>query len=191
MTDKEKEIQKQREYENFRMYHQLQYDRMDKLENRREIFNNIVLTISLAIITFGFSKESQINLWTGIGLSIILILANIGAIFFSKRSLEFFKMHQARAKAAREKYAPELNEINKQIGKRDSNKDPFSRTKLYIYIHELTIAVIIVSFCSFVARGDTDSNCCCKHEPIPAINLGDTTKIQNSENNDTTSKSSK
>lgn len=191
MTDKEKEIQKQREYENFRMYHQLQYDRMDKLENRREIFNNIVLTISLAIITFGFSKESQINLWTGIGLSIILILANIGAIFFSKRSLEFFKMHQARAKAAREKYAPELNEINKQIGKRDSDKDPFSRTKLYIYIHELTIAVIIVSFCSFVARGDTDSNCCCKHEPIPAINLGDTTKIQNSENNDTTSKSSK
>ena len=40
------------EYENFRAYHSLQYERIDKLESRREIFNSIVLTASFGSNNF-------------------------------------------------------------------------------------------------------------------------------------------
>ena len=61
-------------------------------------------------------------------------------------------MHQERARAARAIYAPEFNEINKQVGKRDSSKDPFNRTNLYIYIHVLTILVTAIAFYSFLNK---------------------------------------
>ena len=72
------------------------------------------------------------------------------AIVFSIRSFEFVKMHQLRAKAAREIYAPEFNEINDKVGKRDFKKDWFRRTNLYIYMHVLTIIVILFAYFSSI-----------------------------------------
>lgn len=147
--DKKRKFTEQ-EYENFRAYHSLQYERIDKLESRREIFNSIVLTASLGVITFGFSRDSKVNLYTTSGLALIIVLANLIAIVFSRRSFEFVKMHQERAKVARTIYAPEFNEINDIVGKRDFKKDWFRRTNLYIYLHLLTIVVVFLAYFSSI-----------------------------------------
>lgn len=147
------------DYENFRAYHGLQYDRIDKLESRREIFNSLVLSASLGIITFGFSKDSNFNLFTVFGVFPILILSNFAAIMFSKRTRILVKMHQKRAEIARDIYAPRFNNINRQVGKIDSSNDIFNRTNLYIYLHWLTIFVVFITFASILYRNINICDC--------------------------------
>lgn len=111
-----------REYENFRMYHQLQYDRIDKLESKRETFSNLVLTLSAGIYLIGFGDSEKLNDFTGVYLPIIIIFVNIAAIVFASKSRYWIKLHQERAEVARDKYAKELNELNKSANKKYKKK---------------------------------------------------------------------
>lgn len=140
--------EKEQEYENFRAYHSLQYDRMDKLESRREVFSSLVLTASLGLITFAFTKDSQLNTINLIVLALTMVFANWIAIQFSEKTYNLFKMHQDRAKEARNVYAPELNEINDRVYKPDGPNDWLSRPKLYKMLHRVTIGVIFVALFS-------------------------------------------
>lgn len=130
--------------ENFRMYHQLQYDRIDRLESKRETFSNLIITISIAVFTFAYSKESGLEKQGDYALPILIILVNVVAIIFAAQSRYFIKMHQRRAEIAREMFAPALNLINDQVDKKDGNKDYFNRNRLYILLHILFIIAAIV-----------------------------------------------
>lgn len=118
---------------------------MDKLESRREVFSSLVLTASLGLITFAFTKDSQINIVILIALAVTMIFANWIAIKFAERTYKLFKMHQNRAEEARNVYAPKLNEINNKVGKPDAKTDWLSRPKLYGYLHGITMGVIALA----------------------------------------------
>jgi len=131
------------QFANFRMYHQSQYERIDKLEARREFFSNFVITLSSAIFVIGFSDIAKLNAVNGTLLPSMIVLMNWVSIIFIRKSRIFIKMHQDRAKGAREMFAPELNQINQKVGKIDSGKDRFRREMLYIYVHILIIVITI------------------------------------------------
>ena len=60
-------------FQNFRMYHQLQYDRIGKIEARREVFSKFVITISTGIYLIGFRNLEDLNILTGVFLPILEI----------------------------------------------------------------------------------------------------------------------
>ncbi|MBL4559889.1 MAG: hypothetical protein JKX79_02775 [Labilibaculum sp.] len=151
-------ISKKQQFENFRMYHQLQYERIDKLETKREIFSNIVITLSSGFYLFGLGKLFVLggtpgakNVYLGGFLLVLIILINICSILFANNTRVYIKMHQKRAKKARSEYASQLNKINKQVKKKNSNRDFFSRNRIYKYLHVLLIVFalfsLLVVFC--------------------------------------------
>ncbi len=146
-------IPENEEFENFRMYHQLQYDRIDKLESRRETFSNFVITISAGIYLVGFGDLSKLNLISGIFLPVIISLINLSSIIFAHRSKHYIKMHQERAKIARAEYAPQLNSISSKVEKIDSMKDPLRRDMIYRYLHVSIIVIAILSVLGYFYYG--------------------------------------
>jgi hypothetical protein len=109
MTEQERT---QLEYENFRMYHQLQYDRIDKHESKRETFSNLVLTLSAGLYLIGLGDVEKLNDFNSFYVSLIVIFVNIAAIIFASKSRYWIKLHQQRAEAARIEFAPKLEEWN-------------------------------------------------------------------------------
>ena len=111
MTEQERT---QFDYENFRMYHQLQYDRIDKHESKRETFSNLVLTLSAGLYLLGLGDIEKLNDFNCIYVSSIVILVNIAAIIFASKSRYWIKLHQERAATARKEYAPKLEKLNQK-----------------------------------------------------------------------------
>ncbi|MDM8530456.1 hypothetical protein QUF63_04740 [Anaerolineales bacterium HSG25] len=142
----------QLDLDNFRMYHRLQYDRISQLEQQRLTMTNLVIVISTFSFTFGFAEPGKLNFASAIGLPIIIIISNSFALMYSHRSREFIKMHQRRAEEARKLYALEFNDINKKVGKRNSNKDPFNRTKLQIYLHILLMTIALLPMAVYLQQ---------------------------------------
>ena len=132
------------ENEDFRMYHQLQYDRIAQLEQQRLTMTNFVIGLSIISFSFAFSDIDKLNIINAIGLPAVIIISNIFAMLYASRSRIFIKMHQKRAEKAREIFSPNLNSISKKVPKINSNRDPFNRTRLQIYLHVLLIVVAIL-----------------------------------------------
>ncbi|MBN1449747.1 MAG: hypothetical protein JW963_01935 [Anaerolineales bacterium] len=126
-----------------RMYYEHQYDTMTKHEDNRLAMTNYVLTVSALAFTFGYQNAAQISIITGIGLPTIIILVNIFAILYIERTADFMKVHQDRARAILEIYAPELKKINEKLTWRKGN---FLRTKRGMQkgIHFLLILVALI-----------------------------------------------
>ena len=78
-------------------------------------------------------------------LPIVVIGLNVFALLYAGKSRTFVKMHQARAKEARAKYAPKLNELNDSVDKPDSNNDLWNRTRFQQYIHGILIIISLGS----------------------------------------------
>lgn len=152
-NERSRKIPEAQEFENFRMYHQLQYDRIDKLESKRETFSNLVITVSAGIYLIGFDEITNLNIVTGMCLPIMVIVVNLASIMFANRSRAFVKMHQNRAKMARATYAPQLNDINSKVYKLDSSKDAFRRNRIYKYLHVSIIVIALLSIFSFFQYG--------------------------------------
>lgn len=128
----------------FIMYYQMQYDRIDKLETKRENFCNYVITISSAVFALGFT--STINNAANFTLLVsFIILINVASIVFIAKSRQFIKMHQKRAKSACEECQHIIIEISNKVGKPNSDSDCFSRSRIYSYIHALIIFLSISS----------------------------------------------
>ena len=99
--------------ENFvRMYYDHQYDRLAKHESYGLTITSYVLTISAAVFTFGYKDVMQLTLVNGIGLPLIIIIANVFAILYLDHTKDFISVHQDRAREIVSRYAPELKEIN-------------------------------------------------------------------------------
>ncbi len=95
-----------------RMYYEHQYDRLAKHENYRLTLTNYVLTISALVFTFGYQNTTQLTVINGIGLPLIIIVANVFAVGYVDRTIDFTNAHQNRAREVLKRYAPELIEIN-------------------------------------------------------------------------------
>lgn len=130
--------------DDFRMYHQLQYDRIAQLEQQRLTMTNFVIGLSIISFSFAFSDINKLNIINAIGLPIVIIISNIFAMLYTSRSRKFIKMHQKRAEKAREIFSPRLNIISNEVPKIDSNRDLFNRTRLQIYLHVLLIIIAIL-----------------------------------------------
>ena len=77
---------KQTKDEFVRMYYEHQYDRLAKHESYRLTLTNYVLTISALVFTFGYQNTTQLTVINGIGLPLIIIIANIFAIGYIDRT---------------------------------------------------------------------------------------------------------
>lgn len=79
--DNQKKIESMND-EQFQMFFLLQYDRIDKLETKRENLSNYVLTVTAAIFTFGFTFLEELNI-----IALIFIIAiNFAAIIFVSKT---------------------------------------------------------------------------------------------------------
>ncbi|WKL46357.1 hypothetical protein Q1W71_15495 [Flavobacterium pectinovorum] len=153
--------------ENFRMFYLLQYDRIDKLETKRENYSNYVITMSSAIYTVGFAFLEKLNFSHLNVLGLFVIVVNLVAILFIWKTRPWVKLHQMRAKIALERYANEfstiIDEAKKEVIKKykggnslekyynkytyfyEGDKDYFRRSRIYSYLHILIIILTLVS----------------------------------------------
>jgi multisubunit Na+/H+ antiporter MnhG subunit len=129
--------------QHFDLYHQLQYDRIDKLETKRENFCNYIITISSGFFVIVFTNTEKLNLTNSLFLFIFIFLINTIAILFICKTRPLIKMHQGRAKLARKRYLKELGRISDLVSKPVSAKDLFRRDLVYCYLHGLIIIFFI------------------------------------------------
>jgi len=140
---KQRKIKANRMDEN--LYHQLQYDRIDKLETKRENFSNYVLTVCSGLYLLAISNLEKVNCIIAIGVFLFVLIINIIAIQFIKNTLPFIKMHQERAEAVRKKYDKELFDLIKSIPKPKheiqflKKQYSFKRQNIYILLHLIII----------------------------------------------------
>ena len=98
-----------------RMYYAHQYERVAKLEDAKLTMTNYVLTITALTFTFGYQGSTRLTLFNGIGLPLIVIIANLFPIMYIHRSSQFTGAHKDRAREILRLYAPELKELNDRI----------------------------------------------------------------------------
>ncbi len=95
-----------------RMYYEHQHNRIAKQEQYRLTMTNYVLTVSTLALTFGYQNATQLTIINGVGLPLIIIVANIFAIATVNRTKQFSEARVKRAREVLQKYAPELEKIN-------------------------------------------------------------------------------
>jgi hypothetical protein len=132
-----------------RMYYEHQYARMSKQEESQATITNFVLTISALAFTFGYQNASQLNVINGVGLPVIIMLANLFAILYINRASEFMKVHQDRARETLKVYAPALKEINDSI-KWSRSGFLGSRQRLQKAIHVLLILTALIPIAVYI-----------------------------------------
>ena len=99
--------------EYIRMYYEHQYDRMAKLEDQAMTITNIVVTLTVVALTFGFGSAQSLSVVATVALSVVMVLANGFAIFYRVRTNSWIRTHRLRAKRILEEYAPALYELDK------------------------------------------------------------------------------
>ncbi|GEM_PF-1993163 len=125
-----------------RMYYEHQYDRIEKNENHRLTVSNYVLTLSALAFTFGFQGGLELNVLNGLGLPLIVIIANIAAISNIGYTAIFIDVHRNRAHEVLQKHAPELSKVD---AKHDFDDDLLNRRrKVERRIHQLLIYVALM-----------------------------------------------
>lgn len=113
-TDMNKSTEKRETVaEYIRMYYEHQYDRVVRLEEQALTITNVVVTLCVVAFTFGFSNAQGLNVIAAIGLSIVMILANLFAVFYTIRTSSWIETHGLRAKRVLKDYSPALHELDK------------------------------------------------------------------------------
>ena len=143
MTKEKKKIKDNQKYqfEFLRMYYEHQYDRIAKLEDHSISITNIVLTISIAALAFGFDTNN-LNPITGFALPLAIIFANLFAIAYLLRTNGFTRVHTQRAKTALENFAPEIYSLDKSLPFRYIRM--WGLEKIVLYIHILLVIISLL-----------------------------------------------
>jgi len=97
-----------------RMYFQYQVDRINKHEEQSLNITNIVLTISAAIITFGFSNKQSVGSIFVLFLPVVIVVINLFAILHIRNRGSWISQHQVRARRIMEKYVPDLYALDQE-----------------------------------------------------------------------------
>lgn len=95
------------------MYYAHQYERMAKLEDQRLTITNIVISLSVLVLSLAVSSAQTLTLTANIEIHVLIMLANLFAIAYIWRAQQYARVHQDRAKAVLEHYAPELAQLDK------------------------------------------------------------------------------
>ncbi len=129
------------DFEIFSGLHNLQYERISKLEDQNNHISNFVSGLSTITIAFLFTDKT-IDSKPAFYLIIIFIGANILACFYLIQTRRFIKMHQERGEHLRRELSDSVHEIYQNVKK---PKIPiiFNRTILMVYLH---ILIIIAGF---------------------------------------------
>lgn len=131
--------------EDYRLYYQHQYDRMKELEQQRLTMTNVIVGLSILAFSLPFTDITKLNLVNGVGLPIFVFFANTIALLYNRRSRAFIKMHQERAHKALKKFAPEVEELDKEMPKPyKSDEDRFRRPSLQNYLHVLLMIASLI-----------------------------------------------
>jgi amino acid transporter len=135
-----------------RMYYEHQYDRIATLEQQSLTITNIVISISVLALTFGFSGAPNstpasgsssvqgLSPIAGLALPTAMIIANLFAIGFVLRTSSHTRVHKRRAKAVLKLYASGIFQLD------DSMQFPtkgtwWGREKIVLSIHGLLVLV--------------------------------------------------
>ena len=130
------------------LFHQLQYDRIDKLETKRENFSNYVLTISSGIFILSISILNENNPILMFGILLFAFSINMIAILFINSTMPFITMHKERAKKIREKYDMDFSNILDSVVRPKPEvvifrqNYSFKRHNIYILLHSITFYYI-------------------------------------------------
>ena len=131
--------------DDFRTYYQHQYDRMAELEQQRLTMTNVIVGISVLAFSLAFADITKLNIVNAVGLPTVVLFANLIAVLYNHRSRAFIKMHQERAHKVLETFAPEIEQLDKEVPKPfDSERDIFRRPRLQTYLHVLLMAVAVL-----------------------------------------------
>jgi hypothetical protein len=120
------------------MYFEHQYDRMAKLENQAMTITNVVVTLTVVAFTFGFGDLKAPKVSATISLSVVVVLANLFAIFYTVRTSSWIRTHKLRAKRVLEKYTLDLYELDQTtFAPGRSGILGMGRRKIQIILHAL------------------------------------------------------
>ena len=105
--------------ESIRIYYRHQYERIAQLENQRQTFTTIILTVSILAFTFGFeSNNSGTNgdyfvITQNVILLAVIAIANVMAVSYMRRTQSWISSHRLRAKATLKKFDMALFNLDK------------------------------------------------------------------------------
>lgn len=98
-----------------RMYYAHQYARMSHLQSAKITVTNVVMTLSVVGLTFGFRGDSAPTFVNGVALPLGIVAANLFAILFAWGTHLFERTHQQRAHRVLKMYGRPLYEINREL----------------------------------------------------------------------------
>ncbi|MCL4275668.1 MAG: hypothetical protein KJZ77_17485 [Anaerolineales bacterium] len=136
-----------------RMYYEHQYDRIEKNENHRLTISNYVLTLSAVAFTFGFQNGLQLTALNGIGLPVIIVIANMAAISNIGYTATFIDIHRNRAHEILQRYAPQLSKVDETY---DFDSGLLNRRrKVEKRIHQLLILLSLLPLGLYIYQAVT------------------------------------
>ncbi len=127
----------------YRMYYEHQYERMSKLEEQRLTFTNIVVTLTVVALTFGFSIQS-LSVINGLILPLLMVILNIFGAAYTYRTLQYVQVHRKRAKEVLKLCASEIYAIDQAISLPDLKlRLGLARIQLLLHI-VLTVPLLVL-----------------------------------------------
>lgn len=127
-----------------KMYYAHQYERMAKLEDQRLTITNIVISLSVLALGVAVSSSETLSLQANIEIHVLILLANLFALFFILRTRDYVRVHQQRAKKLLEQYAPELAELDKTVHL-PAGRGQLGLGELQLLIHAVFVFLAVVS----------------------------------------------
>ncbi len=116
-------------------YYKLQWERIAHHEDQRLRFSSMIAAGSIAGIGLIAKFSNDIDAEKLMVACVVIALANLLAIIFSKKSRMWVKYHQKKAKALSEKLEPGISEVLNVVDKPNSDTDYFRRELIFIYLH--------------------------------------------------------
>ena len=129
------------------MYFEHQYNWMKKLENEALTITSLVIALTAAILTYGFSDGKVLAPTTAIGISILMAVINLFAIAYTIRVDFFYHVHQRRAKEVLKIYSPNLYKLDRSIAQNPPGDRFWRRRNIHLALH---FVLILVSFLPLV-----------------------------------------
>lgn len=123
-----------------RMYFQHQYDRFNRIETGNFTVTGIVISVSIGALAFGYKEfgSSNLSFAAGIILPVVILLANVFSVAFTRRGYQYMRRHQLRAKEILRVFAPKLHEFD-SVKPNSGSFDWGSRKSMQTWLHMLII----------------------------------------------------
>lgn len=149
---KERDHDGEAQLEYVHMYYAHQYERMAKLEDQRLMITNIVISLSVLALSLAVTSAQTLTLAGNVEIHVLILLANSFAIAYVWRSQQYARVHQDRAKAVLERYAPELAQLDK-AAPMPGDARRWGLGRLQLILHTIFVFLSIVSIYLRVTGG--------------------------------------